>query len=384
MRLIRNIIPILIMLLMFACIKPYKPVIESNAANKLVVSGRVTDVEGWQEVDVSMSSPIGSPEHLPVSGCTIKIMDDKGNVFPLVENGPGIYRVWIGKEYLNAGTSYKVNVITPQNETVESAFDTLMTAVPLDSVYYILEDVPTNNPDIYLHGMQFYVDLNAEGYASRNFKWEVIETFEVHAQHPKEYYFNGTFHQIDPPDSSLLVCWATGLVRNVYTLSTKSLSANVFRKYPLQFVDGHSSRLSVLYSILVKQLALSESAYNYWEMVRINSTELGGLYETQPAAIKGNLVNLTNPDKDVLGYFSAASESSRRYFYKDIQGLELDFETYCNEEPLGRKGWKEFGPNDYPVYYYYNSNHFIRILNWECVDCTLLGGSTVKPDFWPL
>jgi hypothetical protein len=68
MRLIRNITPILVMLLMFACIKPYKPVIESNAANKLVVSGRVTDVEGWQEVDVSMSSPIGSPDHLPVSG----------------------------------------------------------------------------------------------------------------------------------------------------------------------------------------------------------------------------------------------------------------------------------------------------------------------------
>ena len=45
MRLIRNFITIFALLLVFACIKPYNPVIESNAANKLVVSGRVTDVE---------------------------------------------------------------------------------------------------------------------------------------------------------------------------------------------------------------------------------------------------------------------------------------------------------------------------------------------------
>jgi hypothetical protein len=133
---------------------------------------------------------------------------------------------------------------------------------------------------------------------------------------------------------------------------------------------------------VVKQLALSQRL-NYWRWY--GSSSLYGLYETQPAAIKGNLVNLTNPDKEVLGYFSAASESSRRYFYKDIQGLDLDFQTYCNEEPLGRKLWKEFGPNDYPVYYFYNSpQHNIRILNYECVDCRLLGGSIVKPDFWPL
>jgi hypothetical protein len=384
MRLIRNITQVLIMLLMFACIKPYKPVIESDAENKLVVSGRVTNVEGWQEVDISMSSPIGNPQYLPVSGCMVKILDDKGNIFPLTENDAGKYRAWIGNEFLNPGRSFKVNVVTPQNEIVESSYDTLMSHVPLDSVYYILEDVPTGNPDITLRGMQFYVDLDAEGYTSRNFKWEVTETFEVHARFPVEYYYDGTFHQVLPPDSTNLKCWATGLVRNVYTLTTKGLSANVFHKYPLQFVDGHSQRLAYLYSILVKQLVLSESAYNYWEMVRINSTELGGLYEKQPVAIKGNLVNLTHPDKDVLGYFSAASESSRRYFYKDVAGLEIDFESYCNEELLGPLGWKVYSKNDYPIYYHYNLQHLIRILNWECVDCRLLGGSTVKPDFWPL
>jgi hypothetical protein len=381
---IKNFIPVLALLLMFACIKPFDPRIGSNAENKFVVSGRVTDLEGWQQVNVSMSTPIENPEYIPVSGCQVNILDNQGNVFPLVENKPGNYRVWIGKEYLNRGTSYKVTVFTPESETIESSFDTLMQGAPLDSVYYIIEDVPTSNPSIYLSGMQFYVDLNAPDVETRNYKWEVEESWEHHAAHPAEYYYDGGFHQIMPPDSSNMVCWVNGLlVKNVYTLSTKSLSQNVFYKYPLQFVDGHTSRLGILYSILVRQLALSESAYYYWEQVRINSSELGGLYEIQPFAIKGNLINLTNPEKEVLGHFYAASESSKRYFYKDIEGLELDFSYYCNEEPLGRFGWREFNKNDYPVYYYFNSNDALRILNNECVDCRLMGGTTTKPDFWP-
>ena len=384
MRQIKNIIPLLtLLLLMFACIKPYNPLIESNAQHKYVVSGRVTDMEGWQEVNVSMSSPVESPEYIPVSGCNVNILDDKGNVFPLPEDSPGKYRAWLGQEYLTKGTSYRVTVHTPENEIIESAYDTLLQGAPLDSVYYVIEDVPTSNSSVYLRGMQFYVDLKAPDDACRNYRWEVIETWEFHAVHAVEYYYDGDFHQVNPPDSSNMVCWGGGLVKNVYTLSTKSLSENVFIKYPLHIIDGHSSRLGILYSILVRQLALGTNAFNYWEQVRINNTEQGGLYEQQPFAIKGNLTNITNPEKEVLGYFYAASESSRRYFYKEVEGIELDFSDYCNEDILGYGGWRKFTKYDYPVYYYFTEQGGLLILNNECVDCRLMGGSTVKPDFWP-
>ena len=340
-------------------------------------------MEGWQEVNVSLSSPVENPEYIPLSGCVVYIHDDKGNDFALTEDSPGRYRVWLGQEYLIAGTAYKVTVNTPENELIESSYDSLQQHAPLDSVYYFIEDVPTSDPSVYLRGMQFYVNLNAPDAECRNYRWEVVETWEFHSALPAEYYYDGDFHQIDPPDYSNSVCWANGLVKNVYTLSTKSLSENIFMKYPLHFVDGHSSRLGILYSILVRQLALSENAYNYWEQVRVNNIEQGGLYEQQPFAIKSNLTNVTNPDKEVLGYFYAASESSRRYFYKDIEGIELDFTDFCNEDILGQGGWRQFNKYDYPVYYHFNAQHSLRILNTECVDCRLMGGSTIKPDFWP-
>jgi hypothetical protein len=381
---IKTIFTILILLLMLACIKSYNPHIEDDAANKLVVSGRVTDTEGWQEVSISMSSPVENPEYIPVSGCVVNILDNKGNIFSLSEDDPGTYRAWLGKEYLEPGTAYKVTVYTPEGETIESSYDTLMAGAPLDSVYYIIEDVPTSDPDVYLRGLQFYVDLDATDFECRNYRWEIAQTWEFHAARPVEYYYDGKFHEIIPPDYSHFVCWANMLVKNVYTLSTKTLSENVFQKYPLHFVDGQSSsRLGILYSILVSQQSLSENAYNFWEQVRINSEGFGGLYEKQPLSIKGNLLNLTNPEKEVLGYFFATSESSERYFYKDIEGLELDFSDQCFEFPLPMTGWAGFKKWDYPVYYFYTDAGALLILNDQCVDCRKMGGTTAKPDFWP-
>ena len=76
MQRIKNISFFLVLLLLFGCIKPYNPQIESKAENKYVVSGRVTDAEGWQEVEVSLSTPIESGVYLPVSACTVNILDE--------------------------------------------------------------------------------------------------------------------------------------------------------------------------------------------------------------------------------------------------------------------------------------------------------------------
>jgi len=382
MQRIKNITFLFALLLLFSCIKAYDPVIESNDANKYVVSGHITDTEGWQEVYVSLSSPIESPEYIPVSDCQVKIVDDRGNIFSLDEDIPGQYRVWMEQVYLMPGTSYKVSVTIPGGEELVSGFDKMPRCPILDTVYYSIVTIPTTDPAVNPEVLQFYVDLNAKGDYSQYYKYEVEETWEYHAPRPAEYYYDGTHHQIIPPDSSNKICWITVPVKNVFTISTRSLSQNTYKQYPLHHIDGHSARLGILYSMLVHQLALSEQAYNYWEQLRINSNDQGGLYEKQPLAIKGNLRNANNPEREVLGFFYAASESARRYFYKDIEGLVVDYSNACPGGYLPRFGWKEFYPTDYPVYYYYSAG-VVKTLSLDCVDCRALGGSTVKPDFWP-
>jgi hypothetical protein len=349
-----------------------------------VISGCLTSQEGEQSISISVTSPIGSPEFLPLSYCIAAITDNQGNSISLVESDPGKYSAWIGQDFLRPGTAYRLRVETPAGDVISSDFDTMPPGPAIDSVYFIVEDHPTSTPSEDIRGLQFYVDLDATGYSSRFYRWEVNETWEYRAAHPKEYYYDGSFHAIEPPDSSLWICWSHVLIHDIFTISTASLAQNAYNRYPLHFIDGSSGRLSVLYSILLRQYSMSERAYNYWERLRVNSNEQGGLYEKQPVAVEGNLVNESPGGKQALGLFYAATVSEKRLFVMKPEELELDFFNFCNEESLGHFGWAEYRPKDYPVYYYYpRPGSGVLILSDECVNCTRQGGITEKPDFWP-
>lgn len=92
------------------------PRITDEAGNIYVIFGEVTDQEGYQFVTVAMASPINSPENIPVSRCIIEIQDDKDHVFAGEEFETGRYRVWMDKEFLITGTSYRIQIKTPSGE----------------------------------------------------------------------------------------------------------------------------------------------------------------------------------------------------------------------------------------------------------------------------
>jgi hypothetical protein len=367
------------------CIRPYIPEIEAGEESKYVISGCLNSLAGEQSIYISVTSPIGSPEYIPLSYCTASIADNNGNIINLQESEPGKYSAWIGQDYLQPGTAYRLRVETPSGDIITSDYDTMPPGPPIDSVYFIVEDHPTSSPSSDIRGLQFYVDLDATGYSSRYYRWEVNETWEYRAAHVKENYYDGSFHAISPPDSSLWVCWSHVLIHDIFTISTASLAQNSYYRYPLHFIDGSSARLSVLYSILLRQYSMSERAYNYWERLRVNSNEQGGLYEKQPVAVEGNVMNESPGGKQALGLFYAATVSEKRVFITKPEELELGFFNFCNEESLGHFGWAEYGPKEYPVYYYFPQpgGGGVLILSTECVDCTLQGGTTEKPDFWP-
>jgi len=367
-----------------SCIVPYDPHVEAKNINKFVVSGQVTDNTDYQTVSISKASSIGDPEYIPVSGCYIRIFDDKGNEFDMQEAGSGTYRVQIDKSYLIPGISFKVEIHTSDGIDIESDFDQMNECPVVDSVYFVRKEFSSNNLGQITNGLQFFVDLNAGNINTHFFRWEAIETWEYHAPYPREWYYDGTIHHISPPDSSRMICWSTELVKNIYTLSTVGLVQNRYTMLPLQFVDNHTARLMYGYSLLINQFALSEAAYSYWDQLRINSSEQGGLYEKQPLSIVGNLHNNTNPDQVVLGFFSASSVKARRIFISKVDNLPFDFSDYCSPDTLRVGGLHSIDPSEYPAFLVGNKIRYLPIqLSQYCVDCMSQGGTTIKPVFWP-
>jgi hypothetical protein len=381
---LRNKNILLLIFLLFSitgCIEPYMPRITDEAGNIYVIFGEVTDQEGYQFVTVAMASPINSPENIPVSRCIIEIQDDKDHVFAGEEFETGRYRVWMDKEFLITGTSYRIQIKTPSGEEILSGYDRLPDCPEVDSVYYERKELLTNNPGQNIIGLQFYIDLEGKTVSSRYYRWNIEETWEYHAPYPLENYYDGEIRRVVPADYTNKICWSTEKVSSIYTLSTQNLITNSYRKLPLHFVDNSTIKLYFGYSVRVYQYAITESAYIFWEQLRINSEEQGGLYEQQPLPVEGNLQNVSHPDHKVLGYFGASSVTMKRIFVEGIRDMDIFYDAVCSPLPLDRMGWRGYEPSDYPVYFVYIKGKVMTI-DERCINCRVYGGTNVKPDFW--
>ncbi|MEI8046600.1 MAG: DUF4249 domain-containing protein [Bacteroidota bacterium] len=372
--------------LMTACIKTYEPAIESKDEVKFVVTGHVNRGDHIQNVNISTTSPVSSPKYFPVTGCIVKILDAKGNIYNTLDKNDGNYETVIPEIELSPGSKFKVDILTPDGTKIVSDFDEINDCPAVDSIYYTVDTLPSVNPYISTKGIQFYVNLDAENVSSRYFRWEAIETYEFRAVYPIEWIYDGKVHHIVPPDLSRKICWKTVIVKKVFTLTTKNLAQNKYNMLPLHFVDNFSSpRLVYGTSLLLRQYALSEAAFDYWEKIRINSFEQGGLYEKQPLSVKGNLHNISNPDQQILGFFGASTVTSKRIFVQNVENLPLEYNPGCGiefEKP--RLSFVGISPLSYPVYLYATPyGYLIIILEPYCYDCRRDGGDTIKPAYWP-
>ena len=374
-------------ILVSGCVDPFTPKIDEYQ-NLIVINGRITDQEGYQYVEVSRSSPFNNPQDNPVNNCTVTFYDSESAVYNLQETSPGKYQVWMEKDNLVPGNKYKMKVLTPDGKTYASDFVTLLPCPPVDSVYYEETVMNTDDPDQTFKGIQFYADADATGLATTSFMWELTETWEYHSRFMLDGYYNGrAILHVDPGISdSLYYCWKTSNISNYYTYSTLNLTANKIKKMPLNFVSNEENRLSVRYSLLVKQYSLTTEAFNYWDELRKQSQESGKLYETQPSRIKGNIACIDDPHETVLGYFTVTSVKEKRIFAPALINAVYD----CNPtEGLNQTEMifrlSSLSVNNFPYYLYYLQHP--DGLDWfivkqSCFDCTLKGGILQKPDFW--
>jgi hypothetical protein len=368
------------------CIEPYVPKIEGTADEVYVVTGEVRNITGYQTVTVSRASSIRDPKYIPLNNCLIMVENENGNSFAMEEYESGKYRVWMDDKDLVPGNSYRLHLTTPTGEEIQSDFDRMPGSSVIDSIYCERKDTYQKNTGLPLKGMQFYINFHSDDPENRYFRWVADETWEHHAPLPMEYYYDGTMHKIRPPDYTYNICWSTQPEENIFTLTTLNLVSNRYKMFPLQYVDNTTNKLLIKYSALISQYALSHAAFVFWEQLRINSDEQGGLYEKQPLPVEGNLHNLSNPDTKVIGFFGASSVAQKRIFVDGIKDMDITDGAFCSGEELGMGGWKNVDPSEYPVYYTYfiiDGARALRTLQRTCVDCRALGGTIVKPDFWP-
>jgi len=350
----------------------------------MVVEALITDHPGWQVIYLSRSSPVNESGTRPETDAYVSVSDDLGRSTEFREQEPGAYYSWMTAGELASGITYRLNVVTSDGEVYESEPEMFPSPSPaIDKVYWEFETVGTSDRTDPLNGIRFYVDMEAEPDQGRNFRWELVETWEYQAANPIHYYYDGIMHQW--PDSfSYHTCWYTGKIDQIYTATTRNAESNTIKGFPLNFVSEKTQRLQTRYSLQVFQYSLNDEAYDFWKRIEVQNQESGGIYERQPDYVSGNMYNTNNQEEYVLGFFNLCPVSEKRIFVDSIAGLSypaIDCTLETIMHPSSRPAWMtipffliSFDPlNVGPPY---------GVGTHLCFDCRNGGGTIIKPDFW--
>ena len=170
--------------------------------------------------------------------------------------------------------------------------------------------------------------------------------------------------------------------------SSVRLVDDVVHQFPVTFLPKGSSKISIKYSTLIKQRAVSKKEYDYLEQLQKTTESLGGLFDPQPSQVLGNIRNLNNPLAPVLGYFSAGTTVEERLFI-DYYDLPDDLRKIppvvgCSQDTVYNAGLVNLSGTVYLGSAIYSGPSIIGYTKStaSCADCRTKGGVTTQPPFW--
>jgi hypothetical protein len=401
---LKSLIIIFSIVALCTCIDPYKPSL-SGYESLLVVEGMITDEKVPYEVKLSRTVQTQDATPEKVSDATVSITDEKGNQTTLINSGNGSFKtnslVFTGA----VGKTYSLHITTKDGEEYMSE-PTVMLPVPeIDNIYYAKEEEFDNNQSETHQGIKLYLDSKEGDENNSYFRWEFEETWKFRVPMPKKFNFinDTTILAVNPVKE---FCWKQKKSTEILTHIISPDQPSIIRKEPICFIASEKSdRLTVQYSILVRQYSMSKQESEFWENLRKVNESGGDIYGMQPFPVISNISNIHNPDDRVLGYFhvSAVKQRRKNITFKEIIALNLPFYHYnCVRA--------EASPADYStmryhqtltfqdVYNIYDANPFYSFVepiydpetnklqklvftSRFCADCDL-SGTSKKPDFW--
>jgi hypothetical protein len=234
---------------------------------KLVIDASLGWVKGTlgnaQEIRLSLTAPFFDTNIPPATGATVTVMDENNNVFNFTEKeNTGKYRSDTFKPLLNSKYSLKIEY----NNEIYTAEETFIPVVPIE-------------------GIEQRNDVGFSGDEKE------IKAFFTDPKDEKNWYL---MEFINPETE----------VRSPEIYDDEFTNGN--RTFGVYFDDD----LKKGDTLLIANEGISKSFFEYVNiLLQQIDDENGDPFQTQPATVRGNCINETNPDNFPLGYFRASEVS---------------------------------------------------------------------------
>ncbi len=370
---------VVLIVLAVSCVEEYWPEI-NKYERLLVVDGFLTNSDDSTIVRLSYSSSLEGEAPESVTGASVYIDDSNGNIVDLVEIKPGKYIVESDIFKGKVGVSYKLIIALENGSVYESGYCELLPPAAIDSVYAIVEYKDVSGLTHRMEGLQFYIDNHSYADDTCNYLWRLTQTYKYNSSFTLDYMFAGQYIAVNNPDS-LMTCWRTKQVDDIFTYSTAFLNEPVLNKYPLVYTSSETKLLSVRYSLLTEQLRISREDYLFWDAVKQQAGSFETLYAQQPVQVSGNMRNIDDDSEVVLGNFTVGGSTMKR-IYVDRPPLTFYY-SICDPDFESMMMVGASPPSRWPIFITEIPGMGMALgASDVCFDCRLEGGLLTKPEFW--
>ncbi|HEY5744539.1 MAG TPA: DUF4249 domain-containing protein [Chryseolinea sp.] len=370
-----NLIFLLPALIFFGCLDPYSaPHVKGNV-DLLVVDGFLSATSSSIVVRLSHAMALdsaGTPP--PELKATVQLEEQEGASVPLSGTADGDYTA-TGLN-LDLTKQYRLHIKTLTGKEYFSDYVEVMKTPDIDSVAWRAGN----------QNLTIYVNTHDASGKAKYYYWDYVETYEHHAPFPAGYIMRK--HEPIPLTLAERVdhCWTTQPSTHIFVASSENLSADAIRNFPLITLPAGGIEVSIRYSVLVRQRAISKEAYTFWTQLQKTTESLGGLFDPMPSQVVGNVHSTSNSQEPVLGFFSAGEERQERIYIRHDElpeEIRLYPHYFCPPDSIPISVVKTLPDNTLLVYPFGFAAPVGYVSSTSvCMDCRTLGGVTQKPDFW--
>ncbi|PTX12294.1 uncharacterized protein DUF4249 [Pontibacter mucosus] len=304
----------IILLLAGSCIDPLDLDIDDQA-EMLVVDGMITNEPGPYSVRLSRSKPYDTYADswsAVETGATVILSDDQGNQETLAETAPGLYQTSEGGMQGQLGSTYTLSIRTKSGQTYTSLPETLRPVPPIDSLYFeVRPQQILNEADVEetIYMADVLVDAPDPAQEKNYYLWQWQSTFQVNTQ-PWDYAEKIRGVRVPMPKACCEVCWITSPTGSVNVQDDRLIDGGTLSRHVVTSIPVTEQAFGTKYHLEVKQLSVSEAAYDYWRILKAQIENGGSIQDPPPATITGNITN-TATGEPALGFFGASAVTRR-------------------------------------------------------------------------
>ncbi len=328
--LLRSLLLLLLAWVFSTCIDPYTPKL-SGYESLLVVEGVMTD--DTVPYVVRLSHNIQNEDSIPerISDATVAISDETGSITYLENCGDGIYKTDPEEFTGTIGKTYSLHIVTSDDKEYISAPSEMLPVPGIEDIYYEKDTEFSNDQTEILDGIRLYIDTEQGSGEHQYLRWEYEETWKFGLADYKRYYY-GADSVIRPIYDPKEFCFKTIRSTEILHGALVPGQSGFINRLPVCFIaPSESDRLTIQYSILVKQYSLSKEAYEFWNNLKQVSETGGSIFDKQPFLITSNITNVNDPDEKVLGYFQVSAVKQERKTIIPAELVELHLPWYRSD-----------------------------------------------------